>query len=47
MARVTVVSDVRRRCDWSDEERMEILGEAVAPGAIVPVSLGGKAYRGA
>lgn len=35
MARVTVVSDVRRRRDWSDEERMEILRKAFAPGAIV------------
>lgn len=34
MARVTLVSDVRRRRDWSDEERMEILPEVFAPGAI-------------
>jgi len=34
MARATVVSDVRWRRDWSDEERIEILREAFAPGAI-------------
>lgn len=35
MARVTVASDVRRRRDWSDDERMEIPREAFALGAIV------------
>ncbi|WP_066117134.1 transposase [Blastomonas sp. CCH11-A4] len=35
MARVTVFSDARRRREWSDEERLEILREAFAPGAVV------------
>jgi transposase len=32
---VTVFSDARRRREWSDEERLEILREAFAPGAVV------------
>lgn len=35
MVQVTVLSDARRRREWSDEERVEILREAFAPGAIV------------
>lgn len=35
MAQVTVFSDARRRREWSDEERLEILQEAFAPGAVV------------
>lgn len=35
MAQVTVFSDARRRREWSDEERLEILREAFAPGAVV------------
>lgn len=35
MVQVTVLSDARRRREWSDEERLEILREAFAPGAVV------------
>ena len=35
MGQVAVYSDVERRRRWSDEERLQILGEAFSPGAIV------------
>ena len=35
MVQVTVLSDARRHREWSDEERLEILREAFAPGAVV------------
>ncbi len=35
MAQVTVLTGAVRRRDWSDEERLEILREAFAPGAKV------------
>lgn len=35
IAQVTVFSDARRRREWSDEEGLEILRDAFAPGAVV------------
>lgn len=35
MAQVTVLTGARRHREWSDEERLEILREAFAPGACV------------
>ncbi|HEX7854464.1 MAG TPA: transposase [Sphingobium sp.] len=35
MTQVTVLMGARRRRDWSDEERLEILREAFSPGACV------------
>jgi transposase len=35
MGQITVFSGPERRRRWSDEERLEILGEAFAPGACV------------
>ncbi|GBH31009.1 MULTISPECIES: IS66-like element accessory protein TnpA [Sphingobium] len=35
MTQVTVLTGARRRRDWSDEERLEILHEAFSPGACV------------
>ena len=35
MGQVAVYSDVERRRRWSDEERLQILGEAFSPGAVV------------
>lgn len=35
MGQVTVLTGARRHRDWSDEERLEILREAFAPGACV------------
>ena len=35
MTQVTVLTGANRRRDWSDEERLEILREAFAPGAKV------------
>ena len=35
MAQVTVLTGAERRRDWTDEQRLEILREAFAPGAIV------------
>lgn len=35
MTQVTVLTGARRRRDWSDEERLEILREAFSPGAKV------------
>lgn len=35
MAQETVFSDARRRREWSDEKRLEILREGFAPGAVV------------
>lgn len=35
MTQVTVLTGARRRRDWSDEDRLEILREAFSPGACV------------
>ena len=35
MGQVTVFGGLARRRRWSDEERLQILGEAFAPGALV------------
>lgn len=35
MAQVTVFSGARRRREWSDEKRLEILRDAFALGAVV------------
>jgi transposase len=35
MSQVTVLTGARRRREWSDEERLEILREAFSPGAVV------------
>lgn len=35
MTQVTVLTGVRRRRDWTDQDRLEILGEAFSPGARV------------
>ncbi len=35
MGQVTVFGGPARRRRWSDEERVQILGEAFAPGALV------------
>lgn len=35
MTQVTVLTGARRRRDWSDEDRVEILREAFSPGACV------------
>ena len=35
MTQVTVLTGARRRRDWSDQDRLEILREAFSPGACV------------
>ena len=35
MGQVAVYSEVERRRRWSDDERLQILGEAFSPGAVV------------
>lgn len=35
MTQVTVLTGVRRRRDWTDQDRLEILREAFSPGACV------------
>ncbi|PZR80879.1 MAG: IS66 family insertion sequence hypothetical protein [Stutzerimonas stutzeri] len=35
MTQVTVMTGARRRRDWSDDDRLEILREAFSPGACV------------
>jgi transposase len=35
MGQVAVYSDVERRRRWSDDERLQFLGEAFSPGAVV------------
>jgi len=35
MGQVAVYSEVERRRRWSDDERLQMLGEAFSPGAVV------------
>ncbi|MCZ4344337.1 hypothetical protein O4H52_22330 [Sphingomonadaceae bacterium G21617-S1] len=51
MGQVAVYSEVERRRRWSDDERLQMLGEAFSPGAVVtqgkhPASAAGRCVSG-